>query len=97
MDVTKSEDWWWIDFIENELDPILDKDLELLLEHSSEDRETFESFRLLKHWLKNSDPALGQPVEGRLDRTRARIMEEVNKRPAYSEAAAVSVLGADGL
>ena len=96
MDVVKSEDWWWIDFIENELDPNLDKDLELLLEHSLEDRETFESFRLLKHWLKSSDPVQNWPIEGRLDRMRTRIMNEVSKKPAYSEAA-VSCLGADGL
>lgn len=79
MDVIKSEDeWWWIDFIENELDPMLDRDLQTLLEQSQEDRDTFETFRLLKYWLKDSDPIAGWPIEERLERMRARVMQAVN-------------------
>jgi len=82
MDVITAEDeWWWIDFLENELDPMLDKDLQALLEHSGEDRNTFESFRLLKHWLKDSDPIEGWPIEARLERMRANVMKAVKETP----------------
>ncbi len=80
MDVMSSEEeWWWIDFLENELDPMLDKDLQLLLEHSGEDRQTFESFRLLKQWLSESDPIKDWPVEDRLARMRSRVMNVVER------------------
>lgn len=86
MDATSSEEeWWWIDFLENELDPMLDKDLEMLLEHSGEDRQAFETFRLLKQWLRESDPIGDWPVEERLPRMRSRVMDVVEremKKPA---------------
>lgn len=82
MDVSHSEDeWWWIDFLENELDPMLDKDLQTLLDHSASDRDTFESFRLLKYWLKDSDPIEGWPIEARLERIRKNVMKAVNETP----------------
>lgn len=80
MDVISSEEeWWWIDFLENELDPMLDKDLQTLLEHSGEDARTFESFRLLKQWLSESDPVKDWPVEDRLARMRSRVMSVVER------------------
>ena len=77
-----SDDWWWIDFLEDELDPMLDNDLVMLLEHSGEDRESFESFRLLKQWLKESDPIEGWPIEARLKRMRDNIMLAIEETPA---------------
>jgi hypothetical protein len=78
MDVTRREtEWWWIDYLENELDSSLEADLELLLQHSQEDRDSFENFRLLKQWVRESDPILNWPIEARLERTRARIMNAV--------------------
>jgi hypothetical protein len=89
MDVISSEeDWWWIDFLENELDPMLDKDLQMLLENSSEDRQSFETFRLLKQWLSESDPIKGWPVEDRLPRMRARVMSVVEREIKRPSAAA---------
>lgn len=83
----KDTEWWWIDYLENELDPALDKDLELLLEHSQEDRDSFEKFRLLKQWVSESDPALEVDIDGRLDRLRAKVMRAVQKEPRLSDTA----------
>lgn len=52
----KDENWWWIDYIEGELDPTTHPDIEFLLEKSLDDREEFESWRLLKTWIKEVDP-----------------------------------------
>jgi hypothetical protein len=78
MNVTQKEtEWWWIDYLENELDSSLEADLEMLLQHSQEDRDSFENFRLLKQWLRESDPVLNWPLDARLERTRAKIMNAI--------------------
>jgi hypothetical protein len=78
MDVSQKEtEWWWIDYLENELDSSLEADLELLLQHSQEDRDSFENFRLLKQWVRESDPILNWPIEERLERARAKIMSAI--------------------
>jgi hypothetical protein len=78
MDVTQKEtEWWWIDYLENELDSSLEADLEMLLQHSQEDRDSFENFRLLKQWVRESDPVLNWPIEARLERARAKIMNAI--------------------
>jgi hypothetical protein len=95
MDVSHKEtEWWWIDYLENELDSSLEADLEMLLQHSQEDRDSFENFRLLKQWVRESDPILDWPIEARLQRARAKIMnaiedlrqekapEKIQERPA---------------
>lgn len=88
--------WWWIDFLEDELDPALNRDLELLLEHSEEDRTCFENFRLLKQWARESDPAGDYDVDARLDRMRTGVMEAVRReaaaRPAVRDARVLSLL-----
>lgn len=81
-DTSHETEWWWIDYLENEMDPSLDKDLELLLEHSQEDRDAFENFRLLKEWLRESDPVADWPIETRLERVRRNIMMTVNQESA---------------
>jgi hypothetical protein len=53
----KETDWWWIDYMEDELDPTTEPDLAYLLENSQTDRDEFESWRLLKSWVKEVDPA----------------------------------------
>lgn len=84
-DTSHETEWWWIDYLENEMDPSLDKDLELLLEHSQEDRDAFENFRLLKEWLRESDPVADWPIEARLERVRRNIMMTVNQESSSSE------------
>ena len=76
-DGLKDSEWWWIDYLENELDAVLEKDLELLLHHSQEDRDSFENFRLLKQWIKESDPVGDWPVEARTDKMRASVMAAI--------------------
>ncbi|MBX3022826.1 MAG: hypothetical protein KF799_14220 [Bdellovibrionales bacterium] len=85
-----TEWWWWIDYLENEFDPTLDKDLELLLEHSAEDRDSFENFRLLKQWVKESDPASGVDSDQCLMRMRSHIMSAIDQiLPIEKEAKSV--------
>ncbi len=76
-DSLQETEWWWIDFLENEFDPLLEKDLELLLEHSAEDRDSFENFRLVRQWVRESDPAKEVDIESRLPSMRAKIMQAV--------------------
>lgn len=75
------EVWYWIEFLENEMDPSLERDLELLLEHSQEDRDIFENFRLLKEWLVGSDPVGDWPLDSRLRKVRREVMRAVEHLP----------------
>lgn len=78
MDESSREtEWWWIDYLEDEMDPALDQDLETLLEYSPEDRKVFEKFRLIKKWLKESDPVAHWPIEDRLNNMRHRVMQAI--------------------
>lgn len=76
-DSLKETEWWWIDYLENELDAALEKDLATLLHHSQEDRDSFENFRLLRQWIKESDPVAGWPIEARADKMRANVMAAI--------------------
>lgn len=73
MESTNETEWWWIDYLEDEFDPALEKDLELLLEHSQEDRDAFENFRMLKQWIRECDPAGEGPPPESLVRLRSKI------------------------
>ena len=93
---TKEPEWWWIDYLENELDSTLERDLELLLEHSQEDRDSFENFRLLKQWVRESDPVAQWPLEDRLERLRSNVMsaiqnEDLETKPAKAQRATNSL------
>lgn len=95
---SNESEWWWIDYLENEMNPSLDKDLELLLEHSQEDRDAFENFRVLKEWLRESDPVAHWPLEVRLERMRRNVMMAIlyddkkeGYRPAPLETKSLSV------
>lgn len=94
-DSVETTAWWWIDYLEDELEAGLNRDLELLLEHSEEDRTCFENFRLLKQWTRESDPAEDFAVEARLDRLRVGIMDAVRQeaaaRPAVLDARVLSL------
>ncbi len=68
---------WGIDYLENELDAALENDLQTLLQHSQEDRDSFENFRLLKQWLKESDPVADWPVEERAENMRKNVMAAI--------------------
>lgn len=72
-----TEDWWWIDYLENEMDPSLEQDLQMLLDGSQEDRDAFESYRVLKEWLLGSDPIADWPLESRLRSVRRKVMEAI--------------------
>jgi hypothetical protein len=87
------DDWWWIDYLENEMDPGLEKDLQLLLENSQEDRDAFEGYRVLREWLLASDPIGDWPLEARMQRVRQGVMATIEKlpRPAKVRASQTSL------
>ncbi len=84
-------DWWWIDYLENEMDLGLEKDLELLLQCSQEDRDSFEQFRLVREWVRAAEPAVSSAkFDESLKRMRQGVMHALDKlgvpgnRPSYS-------------
>ena len=46
----------WLDYLENEVEPSLREDVELLLEHSAEDKKRLNDWKLLKSSLRRADP-----------------------------------------
>lgn len=68
----KNEDWWWIDYIEGELEPTTLPDVEFLLDKSKSDREEHETWRLLKSWVKEVDPIGKKEVWSKEDLKRLR-------------------------
>ena len=80
----KTTDGWWVDYLENEMVPDLEKDLELLLRHSEEDRDTFENIRLLREWLRASDPIAKWPIDERLTRVRCKVMREIEREEYHA-------------
>ena len=84
--------WWWIDYLENEMDPGLDQDLEFLLNHCEEDRLSFEHFRLLREWLRDSDPIRDWPIDERLTRLRCKVMREIERESHFEESRATKSL-----
>jgi hypothetical protein len=83
---SEDTEWWWIDYLEDEFDPGVEAELQLLLEHSQEDRNRFENFRILRKWIKDSDPADELCQESRLARLRQNVMAAVAASPAAGEA-----------
>ena len=78
-------DWWWIDYLEDEMSPSLEHDLQSLLQHSDEDRNTFERFRLLREWLRGSDPIHQWPLEARVVRMHQKVMQEILREDCVLE------------
>ena len=82
-DEVGTTEWWWIEYLENEMDPGIEKDLELLLQHSEEDRTSFEHIRLLREWLGTCDPVRDWPLDDRLTRMRRKVMGAIEKDNTY--------------
>ena len=78
--MTETE-WWWIDYLENDLDPTTAADIEYLLNNSESDQDEFERWRLLRMWVQESDPAIRGGESWRSEELVAhknRIMDAVN-------------------
>lgn len=91
-DESGATDWWWIEYLENEMDPVIEKDLELLLQHSEEDRVSFEHIRLLREWLRSCDPVKDWPLEDRMGRVRRKVMREIEKDDYFAPPAVTKSL-----
>ena len=89
----EATEWWWIDYLENEMELHMERDLELLLQHSAEDRAAFEHFRVLREWLRGSDPVGNWPVEERVKRVEANVMEAIG--PLEAPGSRYSALNVD--
>lgn len=50
-------EWWWIDYLEDEVEPDWRKDLEQVLQNSSHAQKTLETFKALKAWVKSTEGA----------------------------------------
>jgi hypothetical protein len=73
-----SEDWW-IEFLESELDPNLQKDMEILLANSAGDGRTLEELALTREFVKAMDDII-LPEDGRYyDRLHSKVMEAVTR------------------
>lgn len=70
-------EWWWIDYLENELNHSMEADVLTLLENSETDRTHFEQCRLLKQWVRESDPVAAWPLDDRISRVHQNIMASV--------------------
>lgn len=73
----KNDDWWWIDYIEGELEPTTVPDVEFLLDKSKSDREEHETWCLLKSWVKEVDPIGKKEIWSKSD--LAELKDEVMK------------------
>lgn len=78
-DSNLDSEWWWIDYLEDEMDPKLESDLRTLLQHSQEDRDSFERFRLLRAWLRDSDPIGEWPLDERIARLHGKVMSFIEQ------------------
>lgn len=74
------KDDWWLEHLEEELEPNLREDLELLLMSSKEDRRVFESLERTRRLVKESDdvalPESGLYYQDLHDRIMSAIDEE---------------------
>lgn len=52
-----SDDTWWIEFMEDEVEPGLRMDMEKMLKESHEEAASLENMARLRLWTKESDPA----------------------------------------
>lgn len=85
--MSEDTDWWWIDYMEGELDPTTLPDVEFLLEKSSSDRKNFESWQLLKSWVKEVDessPAGELWSDSELSELKAKTLRAVHPSKVQS-------------
>jgi hypothetical protein len=82
----RTQDAWWIDFLEKELDPTLQQDLRLLLSHSSLDAKILANYMKLKRAVKASDRAKPPENSEYYDSLHAKIMAGVNEQIATDAA-----------
>ena len=69
----------WVDYLEDDLDPSLKQDMELLLKHSAQDRQILQSLKNVKEAVQSIDEA-PLPEDGRYYKElHDRIMAEVSQ------------------
>jgi hypothetical protein len=84
------QDDWWLEHLEEELEPNLREDLELLLKNSKADRKILESLKKTRRVLKSSDevamPESGLFYENLHNKIMASLDDEVIEERAPSRA-----------
>lgn len=89
-----SDDTWWIEFMEDEVEPSLRLGMEKMLRESNEDHNRLENMARLRQWIKESDPSedlwRSEVNKNRLNSLQEKIMskiaaiDEVNSQPRGS-------------
>jgi hypothetical protein len=73
-----SEDWW-VEFMESELDPNLQRDMEILLSNSPGDGRTLEELVFTREFVKAMDD-VALPEDGRYyDKLHSKVMDAVSR------------------
>src|SRR5689334_2164663 len=70
-----SRDSWWVDFLENDVEPGLKEDMEKLLAKSGKDRASLDALASLRQWVADSDPAQDLWKEEKM----AALTEKINR------------------
>ena len=81
-----SRDSWWVEYLENEVDPSLKQDMEKLLEKSGRDRGSVETLAALRQWVAESDPAEELWREDKIKPLQGKILAAIAKLPVAPKA-----------
>ncbi len=76
-----SRDSWWVEYLENEVDPSLKQDMEKLLKSSGKDRSSVETLAALRQWVADSDPVEDLWRENKMKSLQDRILNAIDKLP----------------
>jgi hypothetical protein len=85
-----SRDQWWVDFLENEVEPGLKLDLEKLLAKSGKDRAALDALANLRRWIADSDPVNDLWSNEKMRALAKKIDQAVEALPAHGSAEATA-------
>jgi hypothetical protein len=76
-----SRDAWWVEFLENEIEPSLRQDMEKLLRKSRRHQASLESLAQLRQWVEDSDPVEDLWDEEKVRKAQAKLLKAIAKQP----------------
>lgn len=76
-----SRDAWWVEFLENEIEPSLRQDMEKLLRKSKRHQASLESLAHLRQWVEDSDPVADLWDEDKMKKAQAKLMKVIDRQP----------------
>lgn len=72
---------WWIDYLENEMEPAMRADLDKLLAKSGKDQASLEALASLRQWVADSDPVEELWREKKMASLRLKIDQAIDRLP----------------